>query len=133
MGLEVSGLADWIGDQLSLLIGGTEVTPFVVFAVSAVMAFVISYAAFNTASAVITCPIAAALAIGAGVNPFANFSSRPCVLGFKCNPLNDSTMAIIYSSRVVRISNMFKTGMTSDLIRLTLLILIGPLLIDLLV
>jgi di/tricarboxylate transporter len=42
-------------------------------------------------------------------------------------------MAIIYSSRVVRISNMFKTGMASDLIRLALLILIGPLLIDLLV
>jgi integrase/recombinase XerD len=40
-------------------------------------------------------------------------------------------MAIVYSSRVVRISNMFKTGMTSDLIRLELLILIGPLLIDL--
>jgi di/tricarboxylate transporter len=42
-------------------------------------------------------------------------------------------MAIIYSSRVVRISHMFKIGMTSDLIRLALLILIGPLLIELLV
>ena len=48
-------------------------------------------------------------------------------------PSTTPPMAIIYYSRVVRISNMFKTGMTSDLIRLTLLILIGPLLIDLLV
>jgi hypothetical protein len=41
-------------------------------------------------------------------------------------------MAIVYSSRVVRISNMFKTGMTSDMIRLALLIFLGPLLLDLL-
>ena len=134
MGIEVSGLADWIGDQLSLLIGGTEVTPFVVFAVSAVMAFVISYAASNTASAVITCPIAAALAIGAGVNPIPPILAA----GLACSvssaiPSTTPPMAIVYSSRVVRISNMFKTGMTSDLIRLALLILIGPLLIDLLV
>jgi sodium-dependent dicarboxylate transporter 2/3/5 len=134
MGLEVSGLADWIGDQLSLLIGGTDVTPFVVFAASAVMAFVISYAASNTASAVITCPIAAALAIGAGVNPIPPIIAA----GLACSvssaiPSTTPPMAIIYSSRVVRISNMFKTGMTSDLIRLALLILIGPLLIDLLV
>jgi sodium-dependent dicarboxylate transporter 2/3/5 len=134
IGMEVSGLADWIGDQLSLLIGGTEVTPFVVFAASAVMAFVISYAASNTASAVITCSIAAALAIGAGVNPIPPILAA----GLACSvssaiPSTTPPMAIIYSSRVVRISNMFKTGMTSDLIRLALLILIGPLLIDLLV
>jgi hypothetical protein len=41
-------------------------------------------------------------------------------------------IAIVCPSRVVRISNMFKTGMRSDLIRLALLILIGPILIDLL-
>jgi di/tricarboxylate transporter len=32
------------------------------------MGFIMSYAASNTASAVITCPIAASLAIGAGFN-----------------------------------------------------------------
>jgi len=126
-------IADWIGDQISLLISGVEVTPLVVFAVSAAMAFVISYAASNTASAVITCPIAAALAIGAGVNPIPPVIAA----GLACSissaiPSTTPPMAIVYSSRVVRISNMFKTGMTSDLIRLALLILIGPLLIDLL-
>jgi solute carrier family 13 (sodium-dependent dicarboxylate transporter), member 2/3/5 len=134
MGMEASGLADWIGSQISLLISGTEVTPLVIFAVSAIMAFVISYAASNTASAVITCPIAATLAIGAGVNPIPPVIAA----GLACSissaiPSTTPPMAIVYSSRVVRISNMFKTGMTSDLIRLTLLILIGPPLIDLLV
>jgi solute carrier family 13 (sodium-dependent dicarboxylate transporter), member 2/3/5 len=38
MGMEASGLADWIGFQISLLISGIEVTPLVIFAVSAVMA-----------------------------------------------------------------------------------------------
>jgi sodium-dependent dicarboxylate transporter 2/3/5 len=133
MGMEASGLADWIGFQISLLISGIEVTPLVIFAVSAVMAFVISYAASNTASAVITCPIAAALAFGAGVNPIPPVIAA----GLACSissaiPSTTPPMAIVYSSRVVRISNMFKTGMTSDLIRLALLILIGPLLIDLL-
>ena len=98
------------------------------------MAFVISYAASNTASAVITCPIAAALAIGAGVNPIPPILAA----GLACSvssaiPPTTPPMAIIYSSRVVRISNMFETGMTSDLIRLALLMLIGPLLVDLLV
>jgi di/tricarboxylate transporter len=33
------------------------------------MGFIMSYAASNTASAIITCQIAATLAIGAGFNP----------------------------------------------------------------
>ena len=70
MGMESSGLAQWMGTEISSLIRGTEViSPWIVFAASAVMGFVVSYAASNTASAVITCPIAAALAIGVGVNP----------------------------------------------------------------
>jgi solute carrier family 13 (sodium-dependent dicarboxylate transporter), member 2/3/5 len=133
MGMEASGLADWIGIQISLFISGSEVTSLLVFAVSAIMAFIISYAASNTASAVITCPIAASLAIGAGVNPIPPIIAA----GLACSissaiPSTTPPMAIVYSSRVVRISNMFKTGMTSDLIRLTLLILIGPLLLEVL-
>jgi sodium-dependent dicarboxylate transporter 2/3/5 len=132
MGMEASGLADWIGIQISLLISGTEVTPWIVFAVSAIMAFVLSYAASNTASAVITYPIAAALAIRIGINPIPPVIAA----GLACSvssaiPSTTPPMAIVYSSRVVRISNMFKTGITSDLIRLALLIFIGPLLVNL--
>jgi solute carrier family 13 (sodium-dependent dicarboxylate transporter), member 2/3/5 len=132
IGLEASGLAGWIGSQITLLISGTEVTPLVVFTASAIMAFVISYAASNTASAVITCPIAAALAIGAGINPIPPIIAA----GLACSvssaiPSTTPPMAIVYSSRVVRISNMFKTGIISDLIRLALLIFLGPPLVDL--
>jgi solute carrier family 13 (sodium-dependent dicarboxylate transporter), member 2/3/5 len=46
-------------------------------------------------------------------------------------PCTTPPMAIIYSSRLVSILNMFKTGMMSDLLRLAILIFIGPILIDL--
>jgi sodium-dependent dicarboxylate transporter 2/3/5 len=111
MGMEASGLADWIDIQISSLISGREVTALVVFTASAAMAFVISYAASNTASAVITCPIAATLAIGGGVNPIPPVIAA----GLACSissaiPSTTPPMAIVYPSRVVRMSNMFKTG-----------------------
>lgn len=49
MGMESSGLAEWIGIEISSLIRGIEITPLIVFAASAFMGFVISYAASNTA------------------------------------------------------------------------------------
>lgn len=41
-------------------------------------------------------------------------------------------MAIIYSSGYVRISDMFRVGIVSDLLRLAALILLGPFLVGLL-
>jgi solute carrier family 13 (sodium-dependent dicarboxylate transporter), member 2/3/5 len=126
MGMEAGGLAGWIGVQISLLISGTAVTPLLVFAVSAAMAFVISYAASNIASAVITCPIAAALAIGAGVNPNPPVIAAALACSISSAiPSTTPPMALVYSFRVVKISNMFKTGMTSDLVRLAPPILMG--------
>jgi sodium-dependent dicarboxylate transporter 2/3/5 len=137
MGMEASGLADWIGLQISsLIVGGTAATTSsmscLVFAVSAIMGFAISYTASNTASAVITCPIAATIAIGAGVNPIPPIIAA----GLACSistaiPSTTPPMAIVYSSRVVRISSMLKTGLVSDFVRLALLLLLGPPLISL--
>jgi solute carrier family 13 (sodium-dependent dicarboxylate transporter), member 2/3/5 len=98
----------------------------------AILGFILSYAASNTASAVIACPIAASLAIGAGFSPIPPIIAAG--LGASISSAIPSTtppMAIIYSSRVVSILNMFKTGMISDLLRLAILIFIGPILIDL--
>jgi sodium-dependent dicarboxylate transporter 2/3/5 len=131
MGMQASGLAGWLGVQVFSFIGEGDVTPWVVFAASAVMGFAISYAASNTASAVITCPIAASLAIGAGINPIPPIIAAALACSISSAiPSTTPPMAIVYSSRAVRISSMFKTGMASDLLRLGLLILVGPLLID---
>lgn len=131
-GMQASGLADWMSTQISSGVG-SDVTPWTIFAISAIMGFAISYAASNTASAVITCPIAATLAIGSGINPIPPIIAAALACSISSAiPSTTPPMAIVYSSGVVRISNMFKTGMTSDLIRLALLIFLGPLLIDLL-
>ena len=131
LGIESSGLALWIGNQISVS-AGDNLTSLSIFAISAILGFILSYAASNTASAVIACPIAASLAIGAGFNPIPPIIAAG--LGASISSAIPSTtppMAIIYSSRVVSILNMFKTGMISDLLRLAILIFIGPILIDL--
>jgi solute carrier family 13 (sodium-dependent dicarboxylate transporter), member 2/3/5 len=131
LGIESSGLALWIGNQISDSVGA-NFTASSIFAISAILGFILSYAASNTASAVIACPIAASLAIGAGFNPIPPIIAAG--LGASISSAIPSTtppMAIIYSSRAVSILNMFKTGMISDLLRLAILIFIGPMLIDL--
>ena len=131
LGIESSGLASWIGIELSSNFG-TEFTSWSIFGISAILGFIMSYATSNTASAVIVCPLAATLAIGSGLDPI------PPILagGLACSisssiPSTTPPMAIIYASKKVRISNMFKTGITSDLIRLAILIVVGPMLIGL--
>jgi sodium-dependent dicarboxylate transporter 2/3/5 len=129
LGMQASGLAGWMSEQISSSIGD-DVTPWTIFAISAVMGFAVSYAASNTASAVITCPIAATLAIGAGINPIPPILAAALACSISSAiPSTTPPMAIVYSSKAVSISRMLKTGMTSDVIRLVLLIIIGPLLL----
>jgi solute carrier family 13 (sodium-dependent dicarboxylate transporter), member 2/3/5 len=131
LGMETSGLATWIGNEISSSMG-SQFNFYSVFAISALIGFIMSYSTSNTASAVITCPIAATLAIGAGLNPIPPIIAA--ALGCSIPSAIPSTtppMAIIYSSRTVRILNMLKTGIVSDLIRLAILILIGPILTNL--
>jgi len=91
-----------------------------------------SYAASNTASAVIMCPIAASLAIDAGFNPIPPIIAAGLAASISSViPSSTPPMAKIYSSRAVSISDMFKTGIVSDLSRLAILIMLGPLLIHL--
>jgi sodium-dependent dicarboxylate transporter 2/3/5 len=127
-GLETSGLAKWVSSQIALALGSSA-TPWTIFAISSILGFAISYAASNTASAVISCPMAAALALGAGVNPIPPIIAAALASSISSAlPSTTPPMAIIYSSRAVRILTMFKVGMTSDLLRLVLLILLGPIL-----
>ncbi|HEY7569813.1 MAG TPA: SLC13 family permease [Nitrososphaeraceae archaeon] len=131
LGVESSGLASWIALELSSNFG-TEFTSWSIFGISAILGFVMSYAASNTASAVIVCPLAATLAIGAGLNPIPPILAAALACSISSSiPSTTPPMAIIYSSKKVKISNMFKTGITSDLIRLVILLLLGPILIGL--
>jgi sodium-dependent dicarboxylate transporter 2/3/5 len=131
LGLESSGFAEWLSDGLASSLGGHP-SAFVIFAVSCLLGFVLTYAASNTAAALISCPIAATLALGAGV------PAIPPIIGaaLACSissaiPSTTPPMAIVYSSGYVKIWTMLKVGIISDSIRLVALILLGPFLMDL--
>ena len=131
IGLEYSGFAHWLASGVGSALGSNS-SAWTIFAVSCLLGFVLSYAASNTAAALITCPIAATLALG------ANLSVIPPIIGaaLACSissaiPSTTPPMAIVYSSGYVKIWTMFKVGIIADLLRLGALILLGPLLIGL--
>jgi di/tricarboxylate transporter len=68
LGIESSGAVSIIGSEISNA-AGAHLTELSIFALSAILGFILSYAATNTVSAVIACPIAETLAMGAGFNP----------------------------------------------------------------
>ncbi len=132
LGLEASGFADWLAGEVSASLGANP-GAWSIFAVSCLLGFVLTYAASNTAAALITCPIAATLALGAGV------AVAPPIIGaaLACSissaiPSTTPPMAIVYSSGYVKIWSMFKVGLISDLLRMAVLIFIGFPLLDML-
>jgi sodium-dependent dicarboxylate transporter 2/3/5 len=131
LGIESSGLASLMGDLTSNSVGA-NMTELSIFAISAIMGFLMSYAASNTVSAMIMCPLAASLAIGAGFNPIPPIISASLAASISSAiPSTTPPMAIVSSSKVDSILSMFKTGIISDILRLVVLIAIGPILIDL--
>lgn len=131
VGLETSGFAHWLAGQVASSLGAHP-SAWLIFAASCLLGFVLTYAASNTAAALISCPIAATLALGAQVSPV------PPIIGaaLACSissaiPSTTPPMAIVYSSGYVKIWSMFKVGVIADLIRLGALIAIGPFLVGL--
>lgn len=106
---------------------GSKVDAWTIFAVSALLGFGLSYEASNTASALVACPLVATLAIGAGASPIPPILAAALACSISSAiPSATPPIAIVYSSGHVRTWDMFRVGIVSDLIRLGLLILIGP-------
>ncbi len=132
LGLESSGFADWLAAEVGSSLGSNP-SAWLIFAVSCLLGFALTYAASNTAAALISCPIAATLAISASV------PAAPAIIGaaLACSissaiPSTTPPMAIVYSSGYVKIWTMFKVGIISDLLRMAVLIFIGFPLLNLL-
>ncbi len=131
VGLEASGFARYLAGFIGACLGAGA-GAWTIFAVSALLGFALSYAASNTAAALIGCPIAASLAIGACVNPVGPVVAAALACSISSAiPSTTPPMAIVYSSGYVKIWDMFRVGMVSDLLRLAVLILTGPLLVGL--
>jgi len=132
-GIERSGLASWLVELISGALGGT-VQPAVLFGICAVTAFLISFPASNTASALIVGPMAMALAKSAGLSPIPPLIAVALASSVSsCLPSTTPPMAIIYSSKRVQLRDMFRVGLISDLLRLTILLIVGPYLAEYLV
>ena len=131
LGLEYSGFANWLAQGVGEALGDNP-GEWTIFAVSCLLGFALTYAASNTAAALISCPIAATLAIGAGLSPIAPVigAALACSIS-SAIPSTTPPMAIVYSSGYVKIWTMFKVGIISDLMRVGVLILIGPFLCNL--
>jgi len=131
LGIESSGLAHWIGDGAQVILGSAP-SAWMIFTVSALLAFTLTYAASNTAAALVACPIAATLAVGAGLNPVPAIIAAALAASISSAiPSTTPPMAIVYGSGSVKIWNMFKVGIISDFLRLGVLIATGPFLTSL--
>ncbi len=132
IGLRASGFAAWLADGVSGAIGANP-SAWAIFSISCLLGFVLTYAASNTAAALISCPIAASLAAGAGVGMVAPIigAALACSIS-SAIPSTTPPMAIVYSSGYVKIWTMFKVGIVADLLRLGVLILLGPFIIGVL-
>lgn len=131
--LEQSGFSEWLILMITRLGGEWIKNPWLISALSAFLGFIITYPASNTVSSLIVCPLAAALARGAGINPIPAVISAALASSISSAlPSTTPPMAIVYASRYVKSWNMFRVGMISDLIRLVLLIILEPYLADIL-
>ncbi len=121
-GFVSTGLADWLGGQLSFISGFSF---FYILLI--VMAFVLVFTEFNsnTASANILLPILASTAVAASVNPL--LIMIPATVACSCAfmmPAATGPNTVVLASERVSIAQMVKCGVWLNLITLVLLTLI---------
>ncbi len=125
LGLTNSGAVDWVVNYIRTM--GLTLGYFEVFSISAIVAFVVTYPASNTAAATVTVPVAIVLSKASGLNPLPAVIAAAIASSISSAlPSTTPPMAIVYGSGYVKTWDMFKVGMVSDLVRLALLLLIGP-------
>ena len=112
-----SGLADWLGSQMTLL-QGVPLLLLILILVSSVT--LLSEIASNVATAAMILPILVALAIAIGVHPYilmvAATVAASC--GFML-PVATPPNAVVFGSGYLRIRDMIKAGFWMDVISIT--------------
>lgn len=121
-GFVSTGLADWLGAQLSFING----LPFFVILII-VLAFVLAFTEFNsnTASANILLPILASTALAAHVNPL--IVMIPATIACSCAfmmPAATGPNTVVLASERVSVTQMIKCGFWLNIITLVLLTMI---------
>jgi len=121
-GFESTGLADWLGHQLSFISN----YPFIVVLIL-VIGFVMIFTEFNsnTATANILLPVLASMSVAASMNPLLLMipATVASSLGFMM-PAGTGPNTVIFGSDRVTVSDMVKCGVWLNLISLFLLTII---------
>jgi solute carrier family 13 (sodium-dependent dicarboxylate transporter), member 2/3/5 len=130
--LSETGLAGVIGKGIADTFGFTSV--IAVSAVSAVIAVLISETTSNTASATIVVPIVIPVATAAGIDPLvpALCALFACSFGFML-PVSTPQNAVVYGSGMIPITKMVRSGIVFDIIGLTLIVLLVPVMATLII
>jgi solute carrier family 13 (sodium-dependent dicarboxylate transporter), member 2/3/5 len=113
--LSETGLAEVVGTSLSDALGVSSL--FGITAVVVVVAVITSETTSNTASAAIVVPIAISIAVAAGVNP--TIPALAAIFGANYGfmlPVSTPPNAIVYSSGVLPITKMIRSGAVFDVI-----------------
>ncbi|WP_337998330.1 SLC13 family permease, partial [Oleispirillum naphthae] len=118
--LSKSGVSQFIGDQMKTMAG---MSPLVITATLATVAMLLTQMTSNTAVAAVFVPLAIAAAQGMGSNPL--LLAIPTALGASLAfslPVATPPNAIVFGSGLVRVPDMFKSGMTLNLIGIVITI-----------
>mgnify|MGYP001262298400 CR=1 FL=1 len=121
-GFKASGLAEWLGSQVSLL----ETAPvlLLILAVTALIIFLTELTS-NTATSAMVMPILSAVAIGLGQSPLLLIV--PAAIAASCAfmlPVATPPNAIVFASGYVTIPQMAKSGFGLNLLGIALVVVV---------
>jgi sodium-dependent dicarboxylate transporter 2/3/5 len=127
-GMEVSGLAAWIGGVVSVL-GGVP-TIVVVLAVTTLIVFLTEVTS-NTATATMAMPVVAGAAMGLGVEPLLPMAAAALAASMAFMlPVATPPNAMVFASGYVTIPQMSRVGFWLNLCSITAITLLGSWLIQ---
>lgn len=113
-GFRETGLAEWMGTQLTVLDGLHLV---VIISCATLLILFLTEITSNTATATMILPVVAALALALNVHPFALMI--PCAMAANCAfmlPVGTPPNAIIFATNKLTILEMVRTGFLMNLI-----------------
>jgi len=122
IGFDSSGLAEWIGSQLSMLQGAPV---FILVLIIVASVNFLTEITSNLATTTILLPVLAALAVVTDVNPFLLLVSA--TVAASCAfmlPVATPPNALVFGSGYVKMSDMIKTGVWLNVISIVVLTLI---------
>lgn len=131
-GFKESGLADWVGQQLTILDGLNFL--LIILITTAVVLFLTEITS-NTATATMILPILASLALALNVHPFALMV--PAAMAANCAfmlPVGTPPNAIIFATEKITIAEMVRAGFWINIFAIIVIVtavyLVLPLILD---